>query len=69
MAHKLVLRSSWRLKNFLSLGTAFQFHVSMFGALYLTNQVEPAQGPIGKVEDLTWYYNFVNYTLTWIATV
>ena len=41
----------------------------MFGALYLPNQAEPAQAPIGKVEDLTWYYNFVNYALTWIATV
>ena len=41
----------------------------MFGALYLTNQAEPARAPIGKVEDLTWYYNFVNYALTWTATV
>ena len=54
--------------NFLSLRTDFQFQVSMFGALYLPNQAEQAQAPIGKVEDLTWYYNFVNYTLTWIIT-
>ena len=40
----------------------------MFVALYLTNKVEPARAPIGKVEDLTWYYNFVNYAFTWIAT-
>ena len=69
MAHKSVLGASWRLRFFLSLGTAFQFHVSMFGALYLTNQAKPAQASIGKVEDLTWYYNFVNYALTWITTV
>ena len=41
----------------------FQFLELMFGALYLTNQAKPARAPIDKVEDLTWYYNFVNYTM------
>ena len=66
---KSVLRSIWKLRKILSLETEFQFLVSMFGALYLPNQAEPARAPNCKVGDLTWYYNFVNYALTWIATV
>ena len=62
MAHKPVLGVDSILRNFLSLATEFQFHVSLFGALYLPNQAEPARVPIGKVVVLTSISNFVNYT-------
>ena len=53
MAQKSVLGAIWRLRNFLSPRTDFQFQVSMFGALYLPNKAEPALDPICKVVVLT----------------
>ena len=38
-----------KLWKFSKSETGFQFHVSMFGALYLTNQAEPARAPIVKI--------------------
>ena len=38
-----------KLGKFSKSETGFQFHVSMFGALYLTNQAEPARAPIVKI--------------------
>ena len=37
MAHKSVLGADSTLRNFLSLADDFQFHVSLFGTLYLPN--------------------------------
>jgi hypothetical protein len=40
----------------------FQFHVHYFETLYLSNQAETDLVPIDKVVDLTFLYNFANYT-------
>ena len=48
-AHKPEISADSTLRIFLSPRADFQFHVSMFAALYLPNQAEPARAPIGKV--------------------
>ena len=61
-AHKPEISADALLRNFLSLADDFHFHVPLFGALYLPNQVKPARAPIGKVVVLTSISNFVNLT-------
>ena len=62
-AHKPEISADSTLTIFLSPRADFQFHVPMFGALYLANLAEPGQAPIGKVVVLPWISNFVNYAL------
>ena len=61
-AHKPEISADSLLRSFLSLADDFQFHVPLFGALYLPNLTESARVPIGKVVVLTLISNFVNLT-------